>query len=88
MAVAAERTNFTFSMDKKTRDAFSLLCEEIGIPMSAALNGLVKQAVRQQGLSFSLLDENGFTIAEAAEFRRRARDVEQGHIEEHPLMEV
>ena len=88
MAVAAERTNFTFSMDKKTRDAFSMLCEEIGIPMSAALNGLVKQAVRQQKLSFSLIDVNGFTPSEAAEFRRRIKDVEQGHIEEHPLKEV
>ena len=49
------KTNFTIKMDRSTREAFGVLCEDIGISMSAAVNALIKQAVRQQGMSFSVL---------------------------------
>ena len=66
-----EKTNLTIKMDKATRDAFSLLRENIGISVSAGINALVKQAVRDQGIRFSLRDQNGFTLAEAEELLRR-----------------
>jgi len=82
-----DKTNFTFKMDKTTRDQFDELCEKIGISMSAAINALVKQAVREQKMTFSVVDENGFTPEEAAELRRRIADLRTGRMEEHELIE-
>lgn len=59
MAKTAEMSNFTFKMDKTTREQFSSLCNELGLTMSAAALALIKQAVRNQSMSFSLRDENG-----------------------------
>ena len=90
MAVATSNTkiNFTMKMDKSTRDEFHQLCDTIGISMSAAINALMKQAIRQQGMAFSALDENGFSPAEASELKRRRIDLESGNYESHELIEV
>ena len=82
-----EKINFTIKMDKSTREEFSQLCDDIGISMSAAINALVKQAVRQKGMSFSVVDENGFSPAEAAELKRRADAVKNGYLVQHDLIE-
>jgi addiction module RelB/DinJ family antitoxin len=87
MSNGCEMTNFTFKMDRATREAYSQLCDSLGLTMSSATLALVKQAVRNQGMSFSLRDENGFTPEEAAELRRRIRDVQCGAISYHKLME-
>lgn len=86
--VSLKKANFTFKMDIDTRDEFSRLCDAIGISMSAALNALVKQTVRSQSMHFSLLDENGFTPAEAREFRRRLEKAKAGEVESHELIEA
>ncbi|BAK46712.1 DNA-damage-inducible protein J [Clostridium sp. SY8519] len=80
-------TNFTFKMDRQTREAYSALCESLGLTMSSATLALVKQAVRDQSMSFSLRDENGFTPAEAAELKRRIQDVRKGDTVQHELVE-
>lgn len=87
MAKATEMTNFTFKMDRKTREAYSELCESLGLTMSSATLALVKQAVRDQSMSFSLRDENGFTAKEASELQRRIKDVNAGNVVEHNLIE-
>ena len=83
-----EMTNFTFKMDKKTRESYSALCEEFGLSMSAATLALVRQAVRSQSMLFSMRDVNGFTPAEAAELKRRIDDVTRGNVTEHSILEV
>lgn len=87
MPNAAEMTNFTFKMDRGTRDAYSSLCNALGLTMSSATLALIRQAVRNQGMSFSLRDENGFTPYEAAELKRRIADVKKGKVEQHNLVE-
>ena len=84
----AEMSNFTFKMDKTTREQFSLLCNELGLTMSAATLALIKQAVRNQSMSFSLRDENGFTREEAAELMRRIREARNNEAVQHDLMET
>jgi len=84
---AEEMTNFTFKMDKKTRESYSELCRAFGLSMSAATLALVKQAVRSQSMTFSMLDANGFTPAEAAELKRRIAEVNQGKVIAHELIE-
>ena len=90
MAAATSNTkiNFTMKMDKSTRDEFHQLCDTIGISMSAAINALMKQAIRQQGMAFSALDENGFSPTESSELNRRRIDLESGNYESHELIEV
>lgn len=82
-----EMTNFTFKMDKKTRDAYSELCNAFGLSMSAATLALVRQAVRSQSMSFSMRDENGFTPEEAKELKRRIADIEAGNAVRRSLAE-
>lgn len=84
---SADMTNFTFKMDRQTREAYSKLCEELGLTMSSATLALVKQAVRNQSMSFSLRDENGFTPTEAAELKRRIQEVRRGDVSSHGLLE-
>ena len=86
MSVA--KVNFTFSMDKDTRDGFSKLCDTLGLSMSAAANALIKQAVRDQKLELSALDVNGFTMMEALELQKRFENIESGNYEVHDLIEV
>ena len=56
--------------------------------MSAATLALIKQAVRNQSMSFSLRDENGFTPEEADELMRRIREVQNNEAVHHDLMEA
>ena len=86
-AKSVPKTNYTMKVDVSTRDSFSLLCDKIGISMSSALNAMMKQAVRDQQMSFTLYDENGFTRHEAAEFSKRKNELEKGKGVKHPLVE-
>lgn len=52
MPKTEEMTNFTFKMDRKTRNSYSKLCDEFGLSMSSATLALVRQAVRTQSMSF------------------------------------
>lgn len=85
--LAEEMTNFTFKMDKKTREDYSKLCNNIGISMSAATLALIRQAVRSQSMSFSMRDENGFTPEESRELKRRIAEVEKGNVIRRSLIE-
>ena len=88
MAKTVEMFNFTFKMDKTTREQYSALCTELGLTMSSATLALIKQAVRNQSMSFSLRDENGFTPEEAAELMRRIHEVRNNEVVHHDLMEA
>jgi antitoxin component of RelBE/YafQ-DinJ toxin-antitoxin module len=87
MAATEEMTNFTFKMDKKTRQSYAKLCDEFGLSMSSATLALVRQAVRTQSMTFSMRDENGFTPEQAAELQRRIDEVNHGNAVRHDLIE-
>ena len=84
----SEKTNLTIMLDKDVLDEFGILCTQIGITMATALNAFIKQSIRQQGMSFSLRDSNGFLPEEAEELMRRIAGVKAGRIETHELIEV
>lgn len=88
ISTTEEMTNFTFRIDKKTRESYSALCEAFGLSMSAATLALVRQAVRSQSMTFTMRDANGFTPAEAAELRRRIDDVTKGNVTSHSIIEA
>ncbi len=81
-------TNFTFKIDKTTREKYSALCDEFGLSMSAATLALIRQAIRSQSMSFDMRDENGFTAEEVAELKRRISEVEKGNVVKRSLKEV
>ena len=56
--------------------------------MSAATLALIKQAVRNQSMSFFPRNENGFTREEAAELMRRVREARNNEAVQHDLMET
>ena len=85
--MAQAKVNFTFSMDQSTRDSFSVLCDTLGLSMSSATNALIKQAVRDQKLEFSAIDENGFTLQQTMELQRRFANIDAGNYEVHDLIE-
>ena len=87
ISTAEKMTNFTFKMDKKTREQYSALCDSFGLSMSAATLALVRQAVRSQTMTFSMRDANGFTPEEAAELKRRIDDVTKGNVTQHSIIE-
>ena len=88
ISTTEEMTNFTFKIDKKTRESYSALCEAFGLSMSAATLALVRQAVRSQSMTFTMRDANGFTPAEAAELRRRIDDVTKGNVTSQSIIEA
>jgi len=84
----AGKINVTIQLDETVRDEFGSLCDQIGISMASALNALIRQSIRQQGMSFSIRDENGFLPEEAQELRRRIAGVMAGQAEPHDLIEA
>lgn len=87
MNAVQERSNLTISVDRPTREDFTELCNGLGLSVSSCIIAMMRQAIRQQGITLSMLDENGFTPYEAAELKRRADDVKKGHVEKHALIE-
>ncbi|MCL2153360.1 MAG: damage-inducible protein J [Oscillospiraceae bacterium] len=81
------KTNLTIKLEKDVRDEFGILCNQIGITMASALNAFIKQAIRQQEMSFSLRDSNGFLPEEADELKRRIAGMRVGRLEAHDLIE-
>jgi len=56
--------------------------------MSAATLALIKQAVRNQSMSFFLRNENGFTREEASELMRWVREARNNEAVQHDRMET
>ena len=73
-----EKAKLTVTIDKQMKKEFQQLCDDIGLPASAVVSALMSQAVRKQEVKLSSLDLNGFTPIEAAEIKRRVKEVREG----------
>ena len=85
MGVKDDMCSMTISCGRETAESFVRLCSELGITVSECLTAFMREAVRTNGAN--LLDENGFTLPEAAELRRQILDVKKGNAEAHALVE-
>ena len=72
----SEKATLTVRTDAVLKKQFAVLCDAIGIPVSMAVNAMIKQAVRKQEIKISALDVNGFTPSEAKELLRRVKEFE------------
>ena len=70
-----EKVKLTVTVEKKAKEDFAQLCEDVGLPMGSAIAALMNQAVRKQEFKVSSLDVNGFTPKEAAEILRRWNNI-------------
>ena len=77
-AKITEKAKLTVTIDKQMKKEFQQLCDDIGLPASAVVSALMSQAVRKQEVKLSSLDLNGFTPIEAAEIKRRVKEVREG----------
>lgn len=73
--------------DEMDEDAFNAYMQR-GYDAALAGQSLPAADVFKQEMSFSALDENGFTPAEASELKRRCINLESGHYESHELIGV
>ncbi len=72
----SEKATLTIRTDAALKKQFAILCDAIGIlPVSMAVNAMIKQAVRKQ-IKISSLDVNGFTPTEAKELLHRVKEFE------------
>ncbi len=72
----SEKATLTIRTDAALKKQFAILCDAIGIPVSMAVNAMIKQAVRKQEIKISSLDVNGFTPTEAKELLHRVKEFE------------
>ena len=84
------KTNLTIKLEKEVRNEFNKLCDEIGISMAGALNALIKQAIRDKSMNFSLVNSNGFTKEQEDELVRRINryNLDKSCLVQNELIEV
>lgn len=84
------QTNVNIRMDEDLKAEFDAFCSDVGLTMTSAICLFAKTVVRRHSIPFEItnLDENGFTPAEAAEFKSRIADLKAGKGKEHKLIDV
>ena len=82
------QTSINIRMDENLKAQFDSFCSDLGMSMTTAFCIFAKTAVRQQRIPFELStrDENGFSVAEVAELKRRVADLDNGKSVEHNLI--
>lgn len=78
-----------FKMDRKLKNDFAKLCDELGVPVSTAFITFAKIAVRKHKLPFKIpmYDENGNITK--AELLRRLEDAKAGrNLVEHDIINI
>lgn len=73
----ATKATMTIKTDALTKRQFSIFCDAIGIPVSMAINAMLRQVIRKQEIKISSLDINGFTPTEAKELARRVKELQE-----------
>ncbi|MBR3324905.1 MAG: type II toxin-antitoxin system RelB/DinJ family antitoxin [Clostridia bacterium] len=50
----SEKTNFTIRLDKSEKDAFTSICQELGINASTAITIFIKTVIRENRIPFTI----------------------------------
>lgn len=83
------QTNVNIRMDEDLKRQFDEFCEETGLNMSTAICIYVKKVVAEQKIPFEIVAHDPFySPANIKRLKRAMRNVEEGKIEEHDLIEV
>lgn len=82
--------NINFRTDEKVKSGFESLCNELGLPVSTALNMFMKQSVREQRIPFELSVDPFYSESNMQHLSKVVADIDAGraNLVEHDLIEV
>ena len=81
------QTNINIRMDKKLKEEFDKFCSDIGMSMTTAMCIFAKMAVREQRIPFEITADPFYSSANIKRLEKAAKDVENGKITVHELIE-
>lgn len=59
------QTNINIRMDEELKKNFDMICTELGLNMTAAINVFARAVVRKHGIPFDLIINDDFFYSEA-----------------------
>ena len=84
------QTNINIRMDEELKKNFDMICTELGLNMTAAINVFARAVVRKHGIPFDLTINDGFFYSEANQerLRKSIQSLEAGKGAIHELIEA
>lgn len=82
------QTNINIRMDEKLKKEFDKFCSDIGMSMTTAMCIFARKAVREQRIPFEITADPFYSSANIERLEKAAKDVEDGKVTEHELIEV
>ena len=83
-------TSVTIRMDEELKKNFDMICTELGLNMTAAINVFARAVVRKHGIPFDLTINDDFFYSEAnvERLRKSIQSLEAGKGTIHELIEA
>ncbi|UYO63287.1 type II toxin-antitoxin system RelB/DinJ family antitoxin [Acetobacterium wieringae] len=84
------QTNLNIRMDEELKKNFDMICTELGLNMTAAINVFARAVVRKHGIPFDLTINDDFFYGEAnvERLRKSIKSLEAGKGTIHELIEA
>lgn len=84
------QTNLNIRMDEELKKNFDMICTELGLNMTAAINVFARAVVRKHGIPFDLTINDDFFYSEANQerLRKSIKSLEAGKGAVHELIEA
>lgn len=84
------QTNINIRMDEELKKNFDMICTELGLNMTAAINVFARAVVRKHGIPFDLTINDDFFYSEANQerLRKSIASLEAGKGIVHKLIEA
>ena len=84
------QTNLNIRMDEELKKNFDMICTELGLNMTAAINVFARAVVRKHGIPFDLTINDDFFYSEAdmERLRKSIASLEAGKGIVHKLIEA
>ena len=82
------QTNINIRMDEELKKQFDKFCNDIGMSMTTAICVFAKKVVKEQKIPFEITADPFYSTANIKRLEKAIRDVENGKVESHNLIEV
>lgn len=81
------QTNVNIRMDEELKKQFDKFCSDIGMSMTTAICVFARKAVKEQRIPFEITADPFYSTANMERLEKAAKDVEDGKIIVHNLIE-
>lgn len=82
------QTNINIRMDEELKKQFDKFCNDIGMSMTTAICVFAKKVVKEQKIPFEITADPFYSTANIKRLEKAIRDVENGKVASHNLIEV